>query len=137
MSALEPLPVVTSPPKERVAYLDNARYWVMLLVVIGHSLTQYVAMDSAKAISYAPGEPYGYNARGLSYLALGDDENAFTDFNTAIRLNDNLAESWANQALVYEHRGDKERAARSYARALQLDPNYGPAKEGLARTRTS
>lgn len=50
MSALEPLPVVTSPPKERVAYLDNARYWVMLLVVIGHSLTQYVAMDSAKAI---------------------------------------------------------------------------------------
>lgn len=50
MSALEPLPVVTSPPKERVAYLDNARYWVMLLVVIGHSLTQYVEMDSAKAI---------------------------------------------------------------------------------------
>ncbi len=50
MSALEPLPVVTSPPKERVAYLDNARYWVMLLVVIGHSLTQYVAMDSAKAL---------------------------------------------------------------------------------------
>ncbi len=50
MSALEPLPVVTSAPKERVAYLDNARYWVMLLVVIGHSLTQFVAMDSARAV---------------------------------------------------------------------------------------
>jgi fucose 4-O-acetylase-like acetyltransferase len=50
MSALDPLPVVTSAPKERVAYLDNARYWVMLLVVIGHSLTQFVAMDSARAV---------------------------------------------------------------------------------------
>ena len=50
MSALEPLPVITAPPKERVAYLDNARYWVMLLVVIGHSLTQYIAMDSARAV---------------------------------------------------------------------------------------
>lgn len=50
MSALDPLPVATAPPKERVAYLDNARYWVMLLVVIGHSLTEYVVMDSAKAV---------------------------------------------------------------------------------------
>jgi fucose 4-O-acetylase-like acetyltransferase len=50
MSALDPLPVATSAPKERVAYLDNARYWVMLLVVIGHSLTELVVMDSAKGI---------------------------------------------------------------------------------------
>ena len=50
MSALDPLPVTTAPPKERVAYLDNARYWVMLLVVIGHSLTQFVAMDSARGV---------------------------------------------------------------------------------------
>ncbi len=71
MSALEPLPVVTSAPKERVAYLDNARYWVMLLVVIGHSLTQFVAMDSARAVYvwiYAFHMPFfilisGYTAR--------------------------------------------------------------------------
>jgi fucose 4-O-acetylase-like acetyltransferase len=50
MSALDPLPVTTAAPKERVAYLDNARYWVMLLVVIGHSLTQFVAMDSARGV---------------------------------------------------------------------------------------
>ncbi len=42
----------SSPPAttERVAYLDNARYWVMLLVVIGHSLTQFTAMDSARSV---------------------------------------------------------------------------------------
>jgi fucose 4-O-acetylase-like acetyltransferase len=50
MSALDPLPVATAPPKERVAYLDNARYWVMLLVVVGHSLTELVVMDSARGI---------------------------------------------------------------------------------------
>lgn len=51
MSSLEPCPVTTpSSSKERVAYLDNARYWVMLLVVIGHSLTQFTAMDSARGV---------------------------------------------------------------------------------------
>lgn len=71
MSALEPLPVSTAPVKERVAYLDNARYWVMLLVVIGHSLTQFTDMDSARGVYvwiYAFHMPFfilisGYTAR--------------------------------------------------------------------------
>ncbi len=50
MTSLDPLPQTTSPPKERVAYLDNARYWVMLLVVIGHVLTQFTQMDSARGV---------------------------------------------------------------------------------------
>ena len=53
----------------------------------------------------------------------------------AIKLDDRIAESWANQALIFERRGDKARAAKSYARAAQLDPNYQPAKDGLDRTR--
>ena len=71
MTALEPLPVMTAPTKERVAYLDNARYWVMLLVVIGHSLTQFGTIDSARAVYvwiYAFHMPFfvlisGYTAR--------------------------------------------------------------------------
>lgn len=71
MSELAPLPVTTAAPKERVAYLDNARYWVMLLVVIGHTLTQFVAIDSARAVYvwiYAFHMPFfvlisGYTAR--------------------------------------------------------------------------
>lgn len=50
MSALDPLPDVTAPLKERIAYLDNARYWVMLLVVVGHSLTEFVQLDAARGI---------------------------------------------------------------------------------------
>lgn len=71
MSELAPLPNVSAPVKERVAYLDNARYWVMLLVVIGHSLTQFIAMDSARGVYtwiYAFHMPFfiiisGYTAR--------------------------------------------------------------------------
>lgn len=40
----------TPAPAGRIAYLDNARYWVMLLVVIGHSLTQFTEMDSARGV---------------------------------------------------------------------------------------
>jgi Tfp pilus assembly protein PilF len=70
-------------------------------------------------------------------VALNDDDNAFADFNHAIELNDKIAESWANQALIYERKGDKARAARSYQHAINLDPSYQPAKDGLARVRTS
>ncbi|WP_457302717.1 tetratricopeptide repeat protein, partial [Phyllobacterium sp. P5_D12] len=87
------------------------------------------------AISLQPDAAEPYNGRGISYVALGDDDNAFDDFNTAIKLDGDIAEGWANQALIYEHRGDKARAAKSYARAVQLDPNYKPARDGLARTR--
>ena len=54
---------------------------------------------------------------------------------TAINLDGKLAESWANQALIYERRGEMNKASKSYAQALRLDPNYKPAKDGLARTR--
>lgn len=69
------LSTTKSPPaKERVAYLDNARYWVMLLVVIGHGLTQFTAMDSARGVYtwiYAFHMPFfvlisGYTARNYA-----------------------------------------------------------------------
>ena len=93
--------------------------------------------DFSTAISLSPESPEPYNGRGISYMALGDDENAFADFNLAIKLDDRKAESWANQALVYEKRGDMKKARASYSRAAALDPNYGPARAGLERTRGS
>ena len=63
------------------------------------------------------------------------DATALEDFNTAIKLDGKVAESWANQALVYERRGEKDKAAKSYQQAVRLDPNYQPAVDGLARTK--
>lgn len=50
MTPLEPLPTKKPRQVERIAYLDNARYWVMLLVVVGHCLTELVVMDSARGV---------------------------------------------------------------------------------------
>jgi len=36
-------------------------------------------------------------------------------------------------ALIYERRGDKVRAAKSYREAVHLDPSYQRPKDGLAR----
>lgn len=38
----------TSGQRARIAYLDNARYWVMLLVVVGHALTEFVQFPAAR-----------------------------------------------------------------------------------------
>ena len=87
------------------------------------------------SISMSPDSPEPYNGRGLSYLATNSEDNAFADFNQAIKLNGKLAESWANQGLVYERRGEKAKAAQSYAQAKKLDPNYQPALDGLDRVK--
>ena len=73
----------------------------------------------------SPSSPEPYNGRGISYVAQGDDDNAFSDFNTAINLNGKVAESWANQALIYERKGDKvniecDIIGKYAARAMEL-----------------
>jgi Flp pilus assembly protein TadD len=66
---------------------------------------------------------------------LNSIDNAFADFNQALKLNPKLAESWSNQALIYEIRGENSKATKSYQRAVILDPGYGPAQAGLSRVR--
>jgi fucose 4-O-acetylase-like acetyltransferase len=71
MSELSGLATTTTPVRQRVAYLDNAKYWVMLLVVIGHFLTRLRGIDAARGLYawiYAFHMPFfilisGYTAR--------------------------------------------------------------------------
>ena len=96
-----------------------------------------ISVPPITAISLAPSAAEPYNGRGVSYLALGDEDNAFADFNPAIKLDEHSAEGWANQAVIFERRGDKARARKSFQQAVKLDPSYGPAVAGLDRTRGS
>lgn len=49
----ESLPTQMPPAsKPRVAWLDNARFWVMLMVVMSHSLFRVLDVDPARAIYY-------------------------------------------------------------------------------------
>ena len=94
-----------------------------------------VLEDFTTAISLSPNAAEPYNARGVSYLASGDQENALSDINRALRLDDKNAEAWTNLALIQEKRGERRKAFKSYARAVALNKNYGPAREGMSRTR--
>jgi len=42
----------TGAAKKRVAYLDNARFWVMILVVIGHPLLYLTSLPAARFLYY-------------------------------------------------------------------------------------
>jgi Tfp pilus assembly protein PilF len=72
-------------------------------------------------------------ARALSYLAGGDNKAAASDLDQAVQLNPLDLRAWTSRGLAYERLGDKERAAGSYAKALNINEKYEPAKAGFAR----
>ena len=41
--------------------------------------------------------------------------------------------AWTSRGLAYERLGDKEKAAGSYAKALNINEKYEPAKTGFSR----
>ena len=41
--------------------------------------------------------------------------------------------AWASRGLAYERLGDKDKAAGSYAKALNINDKYQPAETGFAR----
>jgi tetratricopeptide (TPR) repeat protein len=41
--------------------------------------------------------------------------------------------AWTSRGLAYERLGQKDKAAGSYAKALNINDKYQPAKEGFAR----
>ena len=49
----EPASTSTPPlPTQRVAFLDNARFWVMIMVVIAHPMYHLISLSSGRAIYY-------------------------------------------------------------------------------------
>ena len=41
--------------------------------------------------------------------------------------------AWTSRGLAYERLGEKDKAAGSYAKALNISDKYEPAKTGFAR----
>src|ERR1700683_1889268 len=72
-------------------------------------------------------------ARALSYLALGDDKAAATDLDQAVQMNPGDAKAWASRGLAYERLGQKEKAAGSYAKALNINDKCGAGATAFAR----
>ncbi len=74
-----------------------------------------------------------YLARALSYLAAGNDSAAASDLDQAVQLDPTDPKAWASRGLAYERLGQNDKAAGSYAKALNLNDKYAPAVAGFAR----
>ena len=68
-------------------------------------------------------------ARGLSYLAVNNVKNAASDLDDAVAIDPQNVQAWVSRGLAYERLGDKQKAAGSYARAMNIDQSYQPARE--------
>jgi tetratricopeptide (TPR) repeat protein len=68
-----------------------------------------------------------YMRRGFAYRVKGDTDRAIADFDRAIQINPNRADSYMGRGLAYRVKGDTDRAIADFDRAIQLDPNNANA----------
>ena len=64
---------------------------------------------------------------------VGPPRKVAGDLDEAASIEPNNVQAWTSRGVVYEQMKDKEKAAGSYARALNIRPDYEPAKEGFKR----
>lgn len=89
--------------------------------------------DFENTLGFRPDAPEVFHAKGLSELALQKYEKAFDDFYQAAKGKENNYEAWTLRGRAAEGMGQKKEAAQAYKRALQINPSYRPAREGLDR----
>lgn len=68
-----------------------------------------------------------YNRLGSVRIQAGEFDRAIADFNAAIRLDPNHANSYSNRGNSYRLKGDYSRAMRNYRQAVRLDPRHTEA----------
>lgn len=66
---------------------------------------------------------YAFKNRGLIRVALGDYNEAISDFDQAIELHVDFAEAYYNRAIAKEAIGDSAEAEDDFEKALELDPS--------------
>ena len=69
--------------------------------------------------------------RVVAEVAAGVREGA--DLDEAVQNEPQSLQAWTTRGLAYERLGDKDKAAGSYARAMAINGQYAPAKQGFAR----
>lgn len=78
--------------------------------------------------------PQVYNALGLVALELGQHPRALRYLDSAIAIQPNYPQAWANRGLVLEKLNRTEEARADLQKALQLDPTLEIAQYNLAVT---
>jgi tetratricopeptide (TPR) repeat protein len=92
------------------------------------------AIDAYRmAIALDATDAWSMNNLGLLYLETGFPADALPWLAKAVETKDNVAAFHNNLGMALEHAGRFVAAATAYKGALEADPNYGKAKQNLAR----
>lgn len=78
-------------------------------------------------IAKYPNVPVAYSNRGYAHALLGNHQNAWVDYNTAIALDSGSAQVFLNRALTETVLGKYDEALDDFNKVIELNPNYGAA----------
>lgn len=87
-----------------------------------------------KLLEIDPQHKWAWHNRGWMAMVLYEDYDAAIGFFTqAIDADNQFVEAHTNRAVAYEAKGDLHNARLGFQAALQIDPDYEPAQQGLKR----
>ncbi len=77
-----------------------------------------------KAIALEPGFLEAYLSRASAHMSLGENEQAFQDFDNALQINPNDPDIYLKRGEIYSDLKQYEKAFEDYNHAIRLKPNY-------------
>jgi tetratricopeptide (TPR) repeat protein len=134
------------------------------LMGLGRLEEAQTALESLHPSEYSAQHPDLWHLAGRLALLRGDPNRAIAEFERYVETNPQETDGWAQLAIAYEQagqpesaaraqnncgrvfyqggvealdRGDSSQAAQLLERAVELDPDYGPARRALTRLRTA
>ena len=90
------------------------------LINVGQNADQFALASINQAIALDPYNPNLYILAGGIYYQLGQWDQAINQFQVAIQLKQDLANSWYNLGHAYESKGDLQSALAAYQNVRQL-----------------
>ena len=90
-----------------------------------------------KAVGLAPDNPFALDTRGAIYRAMGRIDEAFADFDKAIRIGITAPSTYFERGRCYERKGNIELAIEDYQKAADLlaEDDYARSAQAQAKER--
>lgn len=123
--------------KEAIGACPASRQRAMLLTDLGTIQRRrgkvHEAIESyTQALAYSPADPSILMERAAAYLALGNDDKAYTDLCNVLDHTGNHTEALYYRAFIYTNRREYIAARADYKRLLAIDPFHENGLFGLA-----
>jgi tetratricopeptide (TPR) repeat protein len=114
-------------PRSAEAYFGRAYYYQQV------GAFQKALFDYRKVIDLDPSNDKSYYNVGIINFDAGRYDEAMRSWDICVQMNNQNIDAYYMRGLVYEYRNNKKDAQLNYQYALELNPEYRLAKEGMAR----